>query len=106
LSGNLFALDLESNTQLWNELKTDGSVVANLLVVEDQIYIATETGTLVALDREAKIVWEKTPGGKLYTSPVFTNGLILVAPYRAEDSLALTAYDAEGKQVWSFIPEQ
>lgn len=106
LSGNLFALDLESNTQLWSDLKTDGSVVANPLVVEDQIYVATEAGTLVALDRDAKIVWEKTPGGKLYTTPVFTNGLVLVAPYRAEDALALTAYDVEGRQVWSFIPEQ
>jgi outer membrane protein assembly factor BamB len=104
LSGNLFALDLESGTQLWSDLKTDSSVVANPLVTDDQIYVATEAGSLVALDRDAKIVWEKQPGGKIYTSPVLAGDLILVAPYRAEDSLALAAYDVDGKLVWSFIP--
>lgn len=103
LSGNIFSLDLASNRQNWDALQPDGPVTASLLVVGDQIYVATEAGSFIALDREGKIVWEKTTGGKIYTTPVLANDLILVAPYQAE--FALAAYDAEGKQAWTFTPE-
>lgn len=103
LSGNVYSLDIASGNQNWNDLQPDGPIVANLLVVQDQIYVATEAGTFIALDRDGKIVWEKEPGGKIYTTPVLSNDLILVAPYQAE--FALAAYDAEGKQAWIFTPE-
>ncbi len=70
----------------------------------DQIYVATEAGTLVALDRDGKTVWEKTVGGKIYTTPVLSGDLILVAPYQAE--FVLAAYDADGKQAWTFTPAE
>ncbi len=103
LSGYIYSLDIASGNQNWNQLQPDGPVVANLLVVQDQIYVATEAGTFIALDRDGKIVWEKEPGGKIYTTPVLSNDLILVAPYQAE--FALVAYDVDGKQVWTFTPE-
>jgi len=103
LSGNIFSLDLTNNRQNWDSLQPDGPVTASLLVVGDQIYVATEAGSLIALDRDGKIVWEKTPGGKIYTTPVLANDLILVAPYQAE--FALAAYDADGKQAWTFTPD-
>jgi outer membrane protein assembly factor BamB len=74
--------------------------VANLLVAGDQIYVVTEAGTFVALDREGKTVWEKTIGAKVYTTPVISGDLILVAPYQGE--FVLAAYDAGGKQAWTF----
>lgn len=102
LSGMVYSLDLASGNQNWDALQPDGPIVANLLVVGDQIYVATESGSFFALDRDGKIVWEKTPGGKIYTSPVVSGELILVAPYQAE--FALAAFDAEGKQAWTFTP--
>jgi glucose dehydrogenase len=78
--------------------------VASPLVVDDQIYVAAESGSFIALDRDGKIVWEKTPGGKIYTTPVLSGDLILVAPYQAE--FALAAYDLDGKQAWTFNPEK
>ena len=104
LDGVVYSLDLASGNQNWDALQPDGPVVASPLVVEDQIYVATESGSFFALDRDGKIVWEKTPGGKIYTSPVVSGELILVAPYQAE--VALVAFDAEGKQAWTFTPEQ
>jgi len=104
LSGNIFSLDLKTNRQNWDSLQPDGPVTASLLVVGDQIYVATEAGSFIALDRDGKIVWEKTPGGKIYTTPVLSNDLILVAPYQAE--FALAAYDADGKQAWTFTPNK
>lgn len=104
LSGNIYSLDLSSGSQNWNELKPDGPIVASPLVVGEQIYLGSEDGTFIALDRDGKIVWEKPVGGKIYTSPALAGDLILVAPYQAE--FALAAYDAEGKQVWTFTPEK
>jgi len=104
LSGNIYSLNLASGQQNWNELKPDGPIVASPLVAGDQIYVGAEDGVFIALDRDGKIVWEKELGGKIYTTPVLSGELILVAPYQAEFTLA--AYDAEGKQVWTFTPEE
>ncbi|MBE0682847.1 MAG: PQQ-binding-like beta-propeller repeat protein [Anaerolineales bacterium] len=103
LDGIVYSLDLASGNQNW-DAQPDGPVVASLLIVGDQIYVATESGSFFALDRDGKIVWEKTPGGKIYTSPVLSGDLILVAPYQAD--FALAAFDAEGKQAWTFAPEK
>lgn len=102
LSGIIYSLDLATGRQNWDAVQPDGPVVASLLVDGDQVYVATEAGSFLALDRDGKIVWEKTPGGKIYTTPVRSGELILVAPYQAE--FALAAYDADGKQAWTFTP--
>jgi outer membrane protein assembly factor BamB len=107
LKGKVYSLDIASGNQNWS-VQPNGPVVANLLIVGDQIYVASEAdptsalGTLVALDREGKTVWSKEVGGKLYTTPVVSGDLILVAPYQATS--ALVAYDAQGKQAWTFVP--
>lgn len=104
LGGNIFSLDLTNNRQNWDSLQPDGPVTANLLVVDDQIYVVTEAGSFIALDRDGKIVWERTPGGKIYTTPVLSSDLILVAPYQADFTLA--AYDVQGRQAWTFTPNR
>jgi outer membrane protein assembly factor BamB len=107
LDGNVYSLDLASGKQNWS-VKPSGSVVASLLLVGNQLYVASEPdsaaglGTLVALDLSGKTVWSKEVGGKLYTTPVGSGDSILVAPYKADFSLA--EYDAQGKQAWTFIP--
>ncbi|MBM3124731.1 MAG: PQQ-like beta-propeller repeat protein [Chloroflexi bacterium] len=104
LDGNIFSLDIPTGRQNWGAVKPDGPVVARLLVDGDKIFVATESGTFYALDRESKIVWEKELGGSIYTSPVSAGDLILVAPYKSE--FALAAYDAQGRQAWTFTPEK
>jgi len=102
LNGSIYSVDVSTGSQNWDELKPDGPIVASPLVAGDQIYFGSEDGVLIALDRDGKIVWEKTVGGNLYTQPVLSGAAILVAPYQAE--FALAAYDASGKQAWTFIP--
>lgn len=110
LDGNVFSLDLANGIKNWS-VKPAGSIVASPLKVGDQIYVASEPddskdgiGTLVALDLEGNIVWSKEVGGKLYTAPVASGDLILVTPYKAE--FVLAAYDADGKQAWTFVPQE
>ncbi len=102
LNGSIYSLDLATGNQNWSAVKPDGPVVASPLVAGDQVYVATESGSFYALDREGKTVWEKVIGGKIYTTPVASADLILVAPYQADFILA--AYDAAGKQAWTFTP--
>ncbi len=104
LYGNIVSFDLASGRENWNAAQKDDAVVARLLLHQDQIYAATENGKLIAFNKEGNIVWEKTPGGSIYTAPVAANDLILVAPYQAE--FVLAAYDADGKQAWTFTPEE
>jgi outer membrane protein assembly factor BamB len=109
LTGKVYSLDLASGNENWS-VQPAGSIVAGLLKVGDQVYVASEPdpktgiGTLVALDLKGKTVWPtpKEVGGKLYTTPVNSGDLILVAPYQTTFSLA--AYDAQGNQVWAFTP--
>jgi outer membrane protein assembly factor BamB len=106
LDGNVYSFDTASGKQNWDGEKPDGPIVAGPLVLDEQIYIATEEGTFFALDKDANIVWQKDPGGEkasLYTTPVAADDLILVAPYKGD--VLLAAYDVEGKLAWTFLPE-
>lgn len=104
LDGGIHSLDIVSGKQNWDGVQPDGPIVANLLLVGDQLYAATESGSLFALDRDGKVVWEKTLDKAIYTPPVSAGDLILVSPYQAD--IALAAYDVAGKQVWTFTPEK
>jgi eukaryotic-like serine/threonine-protein kinase len=102
LEGIIYSLDLSTGRQNWDKQKPDGPVVANPIIWEDQIFFAAESGSFIAMDRSGKVIWERTTGGKIYTTPVVSGGLILVAPYQAD--FALAAYDSAGRQAWTFTP--
>lgn len=102
LDGIVYSLDLTSGRQNWDKQKPDGPIVANPIVVDDRIYVVTEAGGIFALDRDGRIIWDRNPGGKIYTTPVIAGDLILVAPYQAD--FAIAAYDEAGRQAWTFTP--
>ena len=101
LGGKVFSYNTADGSQNWEAAQTD-AIVAGLLVTPDQIYVVTEAGNFSALDHDGKNIWQKAVGAKVYTTPVISGDLILIAPYQAAFTLA--AYDAEGKQVWTFTP--
>jgi outer membrane protein assembly factor BamB len=106
LDGKVYSLDLATGNQNWDVdlvQADDKAIVAGLLEVGDQIYVATEEGTLIALDQDGKTVWEKNVGGEMYTTPILAGDEILVAPYKAE--FVLVAYNADGNQAWAFTPD-
>ena len=102
LEGNVYSYDLAGGKFNWSGVKPDGPIAASPLLIGGQIYVATESGTLVVLDRDGKTVLEREVGGKIYTTPVASGELILVAPYQAE--AALVAFSAEGNQAWKLTP--
>jgi outer membrane protein assembly factor BamB len=103
VDGNFYAFNTSTGSLNWQPVKPDGPITASPLVRENHILFATESGSVYALDRDGKVLWTEEIGGKIYTTPVAAGDLTLVAPLETEFYLA--ALDANGRQVWTFTPE-
>ncbi len=103
VDGNFYSYNISSGSQNWKSIKPDGSITASPLVRGDHILVASESGSVFAVDREGKVLWNEAVGGKIYTSPVAAGDLIIVAPLETE--YYLVALDSNGRQVWTFTPE-
>lgn len=102
LKGNFYSFDTSSGGLTWS-VQPDGAITANAIPQNDHFLLATESGNIYAIDKDGKTLWFEEVGGKIYTTPVAAGDLILVAPLGAEFYLA--ALDSNGRQVWTFTPE-
>lgn len=107
LDGNFYSYNTSTGSLSWDPIQPDGPITASPLVKEDYILLATESGTIFAVGREdGKVLWNQKIGeknSKIYTTPVTAGDLTLVAPLGTE--FYLIALDANGRQVWTFTPE-
>jgi outer membrane protein assembly factor BamB len=103
VDGNVYSFNTSTGKLNWNPVKPDGPITASPLVREDHILIATESGSVFALSRDGKVLWTEEVGGKIYTTPLAAGDLTIVAPLETEFYLA--ALDLNGRQVWTFTPE-
>src|SRR5215211_2037129 len=103
VDGNFYSFNTSTGSLNWKPVKPDGALTASPLIREDYILLATESGSVFALDRDGKVLWNQQIGGKIYTTPVAAGDLTIVAPLETE--FYLTALDANGRQVWTFTPE-
>lgn len=103
VDGNVYSFNTSTGKLNWSPVKPDGPITASPLVREDHILIATESGSIFALDRDGKVLWTEEVGGKIYTTPIAAGDLTIVAPLETEFYLA--ALDLNGRQVWTFTPE-
>jgi outer membrane protein assembly factor BamB len=101
LSGKFYAVDAANGKQLW-EVQADGVISESPLVTDDTIYFTTEAGTVYAVDFDGKTKWNKTVGGKLYTTPALAGDTLIVAPVGIDSTLI--ALDLSGNQKWAFTP--
>jgi outer membrane protein assembly factor BamB len=79
--GEVTAVDNETRNPLWpiNDgiFRMHGAVVADLVVDDSGLYIASEDETLVCLNRQTgKLKWQYTAGTPLDTSPIVTKDLV------------------------------
>ena len=103
LEGRFYSFNTETTSLNWPAVQPDGPITASPLVQDENILLATESGSVYALDREGKVLWSQDVGGKIYTTPVSAGGLTLVAPLEADFFLA--ALDQSGRTVWTFTDE-
>jgi outer membrane protein assembly factor BamB len=123
LAGKFYAFDTVSSETLWTFSIDVGSgssgilggispqnkigIAGSPLIVGDSVYFVSENSQFYALDKKNGTPlrgWPVEVGGSLYTGPVLAGETLLVAQVGADD--LLTAYDLEGKKIWSFRPAE
>lgn len=102
VDGNVYAFNTSTGSLEWEPVQPDGAITASPLVRADHILLATESGSVFAVGRDSKPLWNQAVGGKIYTTPVAAGDLIIVAPL--ETDFYLAALNANGQQVWTFTP--
>lgn len=102
VDGNFYSFNNSIGSLNWKPVKPDAAITASPLVREDHILLATESGSIFALDRDGKVLWTEEIGGKIYTTPVAAGDLTVVATL--ETDFYLAALDLNGRQVWTFTP--
>ncbi len=103
VDGNFYSFNTSTGQPNWAPVKPDGPITASPLIQNDHILVATESGSLFAMDHDGKVLWTEEVGGKIYTTPVAAGGLTIVAPL--ETDFYLAALDSNGRRVWTFTPE-
>lgn len=104
ISGMLYALDATSGDEIWS-LDAGSNITGSPLVHGDTIYIATEGGDVLAIDTTGRRMWTEAIGGRLLSSPVAADDLILIGIVEAESGAVIVALDLNGVQQWAFTPE-
>ncbi|HJR80184.1 MAG TPA: PQQ-binding-like beta-propeller repeat protein [Anaerolineales bacterium] len=103
VDGNFYSYNTSTGSPNWKAIKPDGPITASPLVREEHILLATESGSIFAIDQDGKVLWSEEVGGKIYTTPIAAGDLTIVAPLETEFYLA--ALDLNGRQIWTFTPE-
>lgn len=103
LEGNFYVADAASGAVIAS-FQPDGAILASPVLVNGELIFVTENGTVYSLEPGGTnpLSLEKLDA-KLYTAPVASGDLILVAPFQSESSL-IVALDKDGRVVWSFSP--
>jgi outer membrane protein assembly factor BamB len=104
ISGMLYALDATSGDEIWS-LDAGSNITGSPLVHDDIIYIATEGGDVLAVDTTGRRIWTEAIEGRLLSSPVAAEDLILIGIVEAESDAVIVALDLNGVQQWAFTPE-
>ena len=84
IDGQVYALDASSGQNSWPNTTPDGPITGSPLLTTDGAIVATESGSVYSLDHNGKVTWSTAIGGKIYTSPVASGNLVLVAPLGAQ----------------------
>ncbi len=62
----------------------DGPITGSPLLTTDGVIVTTESGSVYSIDHNGKVLWSTSIGGKIYTAPVASGNLVMVAPLGAQ----------------------
>ena len=91
-NGDVYALSLDDGRVLWS-FNADGPIIAGLAASETAVYVATDNGTLYALDPQTgqSLVTPFPAGGGIWGTPLLVDAVVYVASVNGK----LYALDAE-----------
>lgn len=101
ISGRVYSLGTPHGKNAWPAVQPNGSITASPVPLADGVLVATESGGLYAFDGTGTQSWGINIGGQLFTTPVISGDMILVAPMKAD--FMLRAVSLDGKLLpWEF----
>ncbi len=100
-TGKIISLEPKTGGFNWT-IEAGGKTMGGLLAIEGGFVTVMEDGTVRAFDYERNPLWTRNISGELYTTPVLSNDVIVIAAFKS-DSL-LYAFDQNGNQIWSYQP--
>lgn len=83
ISGNVYSLGAPNGKDPWPNVQPDGPISGGPLALPGGVLVATESGTIFTFDGTGAAGWKTAIGGKIYTTPIASGNLILVAPMGA-----------------------
>ena len=98
-SGMIYAVDAARGQGLW-QLDLGAVIVGSAAVYSDGLFFGTEAGELIAVSFDGKKQWTRSVEGKLYSTPIVTEDLIVAAVTDGER--LLIAWDMQGNEIWTF----
>ncbi|HUI87479.1 MAG TPA: PQQ-binding-like beta-propeller repeat protein [Anaerolineales bacterium] len=84
INGQVYSLDASNGQNSWSNIAPDGPITGSPLLTTDGAVVATESGSVYSLDHNGKMIWTTAIGGKIYTAPVASGNLVLIAPLGAQ----------------------
>lgn len=101
ISGRVYSLGASHGKNAWPVVQPNGPITGSPLVLPQGLLVASESGTVSALDRTGAKLWDVNIDGPVYTTPAMAGDMILIAPMQAE--FLLRAISQDGKLLpWEF----
>jgi eukaryotic-like serine/threonine-protein kinase len=101
ISGNVYSFGVVNGKNPWPVVQPDGPITGSPLVQSSGVLVATESGSLFALDPQGVKLWELPLAGNIYTTPAASGSLILVSPLNTDFLLAAVIANNHSL-VWKF----
>ena len=93
ISGNVYSLGAVNGKNPWPSVQPDGPITGSPLVLPDGVLVGTDSGSIFAFDPLGVKRWDTTIGGNIYTNPVASGTLIVVAPINSDALLVAVKID-------------
>ncbi|HHV06072.1 MAG TPA: PQQ-binding-like beta-propeller repeat protein [Anaerolineaceae bacterium] len=105
--GNIVSVDPKTGAENW-VLIEQGKMFAGLVAVnEDSFLVAAENGSVRAFDINRKPLLQfEIEKATIYTTPIVTDNLIIIAPMGAKYLLYAYPIEITGLPQWTFPPEK
>jgi len=101
-SGKLYSYNAETGSERWiyprESTASLGSVVGNIILANDNIYVASSNGNIYAFSQDyGDKLWEYATGDRIWTTPAVTSDTVYAGSYDGN----LYAISAEyGNEIW------
>jgi outer membrane protein assembly factor BamB len=100
LEGNFYSINAADGKPVNDFIHPDGPIIAQPVLLDGRVILATESGSVYAINTDGSMENLYTFTGKLYTTPVVAGKLLLVAPFRGD--FMLGALELDGGLAWQY----